>query len=141
MTRRNVRLFCSSWRISGRMVRRLRRICPDQQPGFSRETFRKQRLQAPISVTPEHHRKADRQMLVDAISPSHSPTLSHIPVDGQTRSYSVLEHPPREAQALEVVSEIGMLRQSTLGADEATALVITDTQQAGLQPPKCAFAP
>jgi hypothetical protein len=37
---------------------------------FSRETFRKQRLQAPISVTPEH-RKADRQMLVDAISPSH----------------------------------------------------------------------
>jgi len=108
---------------------------------FSRETFRKQRLQAPISVTPENHRKADRQMLVDAISPSHSPTLSHIPVDGQTRSYSVLEHPPREAQALEVVSEIGMLRQSTLGADEATALVITDTQQAGLQPPKYAFAP
>jgi len=51
------------------------------------------------------------------------------------------EHPPREAQALEVVSEIGMLRQSTLGADEATALVITDTQQAGLQPPKYAFAP
>jgi hypothetical protein len=34
-----------------------------------------------------------------------------------------------------------MLRQSTLGADEATALVITDTQQAGLQPPKYAFAP
>ena len=54
---------------------------------FSRETFRKQRLQAPISVTPEHHRKADRQMLVDAISPSHSPTLSRIPVDGQTGSY------------------------------------------------------
>ena len=51
------------------------------------------------------------------------------------------EHPPREAQAREVVSEIGMLRQSTLGADEATALVITDTQQAGLQPPKYAFAP
>jgi hypothetical protein len=50
------------------------------------------------------------------------------------------EHPPREAQAREVVSEIGMLRQSTLGADEATALVITDTQQAGLQPPKYAFA-
>ena len=34
-----------------------------------------------------------------------------------------------------------MLRESTLGADEATALVITDTQQAGLQPPKYAFAP
>jgi hypothetical protein len=33
---------------------------------FSRETFRKQRLQAPISVTAEHHRKADWQMLVDA---------------------------------------------------------------------------
>jgi len=33
-----------------------------------------------------------------------------------------------------------MLRQPTLGADEATALVITDTQQAGLQPPKYAFA-
>ena len=33
---------------------------------FSRETFRKQRLQAPISFTPEHHRKADQQMLVDA---------------------------------------------------------------------------
>ena len=32
------------------------------------------------------------------------------------------EHPPREAQAREVVSEIVMLRQSTLGADEATAL-------------------
>jgi hypothetical protein len=47
----------------------------------SRETFRKQRLQAPISVTPEHHRKADRQMLVDATSPSHSATLSRIPVD------------------------------------------------------------
>ena len=42
---------------------------------------------------------------------------------------------------LEVVSAMGMLRQSTLGADEATALVITDTQQAGLQPPKYAFAP
>jgi len=27
---------------------------------FSRETFHKQRLQAPISVTPEHHRTADR---------------------------------------------------------------------------------
>ena len=50
------------------------------------------------------------------------------------------EHPAREAQALEVVSEIGLLPQSTLGADEATALVITDTQQAGLQPPKYAFA-
>lgn len=49
---------------------------------------------------------------------------------------------PREAQARGVVGEIGMLlRQSTLGADEATALVITDTQQAGLQPPKYAFAP
>jgi len=35
---------------------------------FSRETFRKQRLQAPISVTLEHHRKADRQMLVDALT-------------------------------------------------------------------------
>jgi hypothetical protein len=34
-----------------------------------------------------------------------------------------------------------MLRQSTLGADEATALVITHTQQAGLQPPKYAFVP
>jgi hypothetical protein len=34
-----------------------------------------------------------------------------------------------------------MLRQSTLGADEATALVITDTQQGGLQPPKYAFPP
>ena len=53
---------------------------------FSRETFRKQRLQASISVTPEHHRKADRQMLVDAISPSHSPTLSRIPVDRQLGS-------------------------------------------------------
>jgi hypothetical protein len=48
---------------------------------LSCETFCKQRLQAPISVTPEHHRKADRQMLVDAISPSHSPTLSRIPID------------------------------------------------------------
>jgi hypothetical protein len=28
-----------------------------------------------------------------------------------------------------------------LGVDEATALVITDTQQAGLQPPTYAFAP
>jgi hypothetical protein len=27
------------------------------------------------------------------------------------------------------------------GVDEATALVITDTQQAGLQPPTYAFAP
>ena len=72
------------------------------------------------SVTPEHHRKADRQMDLGEYFP---------------------EHPPREAQALEVVSEIGMLRQSTLGADEATALVIADTQQAGLQPPKYAFAP
>jgi hypothetical protein len=34
-----------------------------------------------------------------------------------------------------------MLRQSTLGADGATALVITDTQQGGLQPPKYAFPP
>jgi hypothetical protein len=34
-----------------------------------------------------------------------------------------------------------MLRQSTLGADEATALVITDTQQGGLQLPKYAFPP
>jgi hypothetical protein len=51
------------------------------------------------------------------------------------------EHPPREAQALEAVSEIGMLRQSALGADGATALVITDTQQGGLQPAKYAFAP
>lgn len=56
---------------------------------FSRETFRKQRLQAPISVTPEHPRKADRQMLVDAISPSHSPTLSRIPVDAQSGSWGV----------------------------------------------------
>jgi len=48
---------------------------------------------------------------------------------------------PRQRLALEVVSEIGMLRQSTLGADEATALVITDTQQAGLQPPKYALPP
>ena len=55
---------------------------------FSRETFRKQRLQAPISVTPEHHRKADRQMLVDAISPSHSPTLSRIPVDAQLGNWA-----------------------------------------------------
>ena len=30
--------------------------------------------------------------------------------------------------------------QSALGADEATALIITETQQAGLQPPKYAFA-
>jgi hypothetical protein len=51
------------------------------------------------------------------------------------------EHPPREAQTLEVVSEIGTLRQSTLGADGATALAITDAQQAGLRPPKYAFAP
>jgi hypothetical protein len=36
---------------------------------------------------------------------------------------------------------MGMLRQSTLGTDEVTALVITDTQQAGLQVPKYAFAP
>jgi hypothetical protein len=53
---------------------------------FSRETFRKQRLQALISVSPEHPRKADRQMLVDVISPSHSPTLSRIPVDEQSGS-------------------------------------------------------
>jgi hypothetical protein len=32
-----------------------------------------------------------------------------------------------------------MLRQSTLGADEATALVITHTQQAGASAPKYAF--
>src|SRR5215469_10764566 len=30
--------------------------------------------------------------------------------------------------------------QSALGADEATALIITETQRAGLQPPKYAFA-
>jgi hypothetical protein len=34
-----------------------------------------------------------------------------------------------------------MLRQSTLGAAEAHALVITDTQQAGLQSPDYALAP
>jgi hypothetical protein len=33
---------------------------------FSRETFRKQRLQAPISVTPEPYREADRQMFLMA---------------------------------------------------------------------------
>jgi hypothetical protein len=53
---------------------------------FSREAFRKQRLQPPISVTPEHHRKADRQMLVGGTSPSHSPARSRIPVRKQTVS-------------------------------------------------------
>ena len=56
---------------------------------FSREAFRKQRLQVPIPVTPEHYRKADRQMLVDAISPSHLPTLSQIPVDEQTGNWTL----------------------------------------------------
>jgi hypothetical protein len=58
---------------------------------FSRETFRKQRLQAPISVTPEHHRKADRRMLVDAISPSHSPTLSRLTVNSKVFRVSSLD--------------------------------------------------
>ena len=46
----------------------------------------------------------------------------------------------KELDTADIVRE-AMFRQSTLGADEATALVITDTQQAGLQPPKYAFAP
>jgi hypothetical protein len=35
----------------------------------------------------------------------------------------------------------GLRVMLSLGADEATALVIADTQQAGLQPPTYAFAP
>jgi hypothetical protein len=41
---------------------------------FSRETFRKQRLQAPISVTPEPYREADRQMLLINIAESLTDT-------------------------------------------------------------------
>ena len=108
---------------------------------FSRETFRKQRLQAPISVTPEHHRKADRQMLVDAISPSHSPTLSRIPVDGQAFRNRIREGLPTiHSDVIPFLNQhtyiyrVQMDRRTFLEYLGAVALtpVLTGSQEAGV---------